>query len=218
MMDPVIEPLAARLAQIRLAPPTIRIMSTVTARWLSDAEATSTALLGRAPAAARALRTGRCRFARRLAAACCSRSGRARRCRRWPGRRASARGPCRRQSRRWPTPPSGSPKRSPLRSARSGRSAPRSIGTAYRRTERRRRLPLPAYPFQRHAPLGRGTRGVRATRCHTLAAGCGRDGRGGTRRHRNADVTPSSCRSSRPAGRVDRRVGRRGVGSRRHHR
>ncbi|HEX3758844.1 MAG TPA: amino acid adenylation domain-containing protein, partial [Kofleriaceae bacterium] len=41
MMDPVIEPLAARLAQVRLSPPRIPILSTVTARWLSDAEATS---------------------------------------------------------------------------------------------------------------------------------------------------------------------------------
>ena len=57
-------------------------MSTVTARWLSDAEATSTALLGRAPAAARALRAGRCALCSPTRAACCSRSGRARRCRR----------------------------------------------------------------------------------------------------------------------------------------
>ena len=42
MMDPVIEPMAARLAQVRLSPPRIPILSTVTARWLSDAEATST--------------------------------------------------------------------------------------------------------------------------------------------------------------------------------
>ncbi|HEU4726876.1 MAG TPA: amino acid adenylation domain-containing protein, partial [Kofleriaceae bacterium] len=42
MMEPVIAPLAARLAQIRLSPPRIPILSTVTARWLTDAEATST--------------------------------------------------------------------------------------------------------------------------------------------------------------------------------
>ena len=42
MMDPVIEPLAARLATVRLQAPRIPILSTVTARWLSDAEATST--------------------------------------------------------------------------------------------------------------------------------------------------------------------------------
>src|SRR6185436_13330573 len=42
MMDPVIEPMAARIAAIRLAPPRIPMFSTVTARWLSDAEATST--------------------------------------------------------------------------------------------------------------------------------------------------------------------------------
>ena len=42
MMDPVIEPLAARIAAVRLSPPRIPIVSTVTARWLTDAEATST--------------------------------------------------------------------------------------------------------------------------------------------------------------------------------
>ncbi len=42
MMDPVIEPMAERVAQIRLAPPKIPILSTVTTRWLTDAEATST--------------------------------------------------------------------------------------------------------------------------------------------------------------------------------
>jgi amino acid adenylation domain-containing protein len=42
MMDPVIEPLAERIATLRLSPPRIPILSTVTARWLSDAEATST--------------------------------------------------------------------------------------------------------------------------------------------------------------------------------
>src|SRR6185503_17200448 len=42
MMEPVIEPLAARLAQIRLAPPKIAILSTVTARWMTDDDATST--------------------------------------------------------------------------------------------------------------------------------------------------------------------------------
>jgi len=42
MMDPVVEPMAARLAEVRLAPPRIPILSTVTARWLTDAEATST--------------------------------------------------------------------------------------------------------------------------------------------------------------------------------
>src|SRR5262249_60690878 len=42
MMDPVIEPLAARIAAVRLSPPRIPILSTVTARWLTDAEATST--------------------------------------------------------------------------------------------------------------------------------------------------------------------------------
>ena len=42
MMEPVIEPLAARIAAVGLAPPKLRIMSTVTARWLTDAEATST--------------------------------------------------------------------------------------------------------------------------------------------------------------------------------
>jgi amino acid adenylation domain-containing protein len=42
MMDPVIEPMAARLAAVRLSPPKIPILSTVTARWLTDAEATST--------------------------------------------------------------------------------------------------------------------------------------------------------------------------------
>jgi amino acid adenylation domain-containing protein len=42
MMDPVIEPLAARIAAVALAPPKIPILSTVTARWLTDGEATST--------------------------------------------------------------------------------------------------------------------------------------------------------------------------------
>ena len=42
MMDPVIEPMAARLAAVRLSPPKIPILSTVTARWLTDADATST--------------------------------------------------------------------------------------------------------------------------------------------------------------------------------
>ncbi|MEZ4403025.1 MAG: amino acid adenylation domain-containing protein [Kofleriaceae bacterium] len=41
MMDPVVPQMAARLATIRLAPPTIPIVSTVTATWLTDAEATS---------------------------------------------------------------------------------------------------------------------------------------------------------------------------------
>ena len=42
MMDPVVEPIAARIAQVRLSPPRIPILSTVTARPLSAAEATST--------------------------------------------------------------------------------------------------------------------------------------------------------------------------------
>ncbi|HWO17375.1 MAG TPA: amino acid adenylation domain-containing protein [Kofleriaceae bacterium] len=42
MMDPVIEPLAALIAKVKLAAPKIPILSTVTARWLTDAEATST--------------------------------------------------------------------------------------------------------------------------------------------------------------------------------
>jgi amino acid adenylation domain-containing protein len=42
MMDPVIEPMTARIARVRLSPPRIPILSTVTARWLTDAEATST--------------------------------------------------------------------------------------------------------------------------------------------------------------------------------
>src|SRR6185503_5857172 len=40
MMDPVIEPLRARVARVALSPPRIPILSTVTARWLSDEEAT----------------------------------------------------------------------------------------------------------------------------------------------------------------------------------
>ena len=42
MMDPVIEPLASRIARVKLSPPNIPIMSTVTAQWLTDADATST--------------------------------------------------------------------------------------------------------------------------------------------------------------------------------
>ena len=41
MMDPVIEPVMDRLATVRLSAPKIPILSTVTAGWLSDAEATS---------------------------------------------------------------------------------------------------------------------------------------------------------------------------------
>ncbi|HEY0190807.1 MAG TPA: amino acid adenylation domain-containing protein [Kofleriaceae bacterium] len=41
MMEPVIAPMAERLAQVALSPPKIPILSTVTARWLTDAEATS---------------------------------------------------------------------------------------------------------------------------------------------------------------------------------
>jgi len=42
MMDPVIEPLAQKIAAVKLSPPKIKIMSTVTAQWLTDADATST--------------------------------------------------------------------------------------------------------------------------------------------------------------------------------
>ncbi|MCB9730335.1 MAG: amino acid adenylation domain-containing protein [Deltaproteobacteria bacterium] len=40
MMDPVVEPLRALAARVRLSPPRIPIASTVTGTWLSDAEAT----------------------------------------------------------------------------------------------------------------------------------------------------------------------------------
>ncbi|HET9622959.1 MAG TPA: acyltransferase domain-containing protein, partial [Kofleriaceae bacterium] len=42
MMEPVIAPMTERLARVALSPPKIPILSTVTGRWLSDAEATST--------------------------------------------------------------------------------------------------------------------------------------------------------------------------------
>src|SRR3569832_1939796 len=41
MMEPVIEPLAAKIAAVKLSPPKLRIMSTVTATWMTDADATS---------------------------------------------------------------------------------------------------------------------------------------------------------------------------------
>ena len=41
MMDPVVPQMAERLARIALAPPRIPIVSTVTAAWMTDAEATS---------------------------------------------------------------------------------------------------------------------------------------------------------------------------------
>ena len=41
MMDPVVPIMAARLADVALAPPRIPIVSTVTATWMTDAQATS---------------------------------------------------------------------------------------------------------------------------------------------------------------------------------
>ena len=41
MMDPVIEPLAERIAKVKLAPPKLPIFSTVTADWMTPAQATS---------------------------------------------------------------------------------------------------------------------------------------------------------------------------------
>ena len=58
MMDPVIEPLAARIAAVRLSPPKIPILSTVTARLAHRRRGDEHALLGRAPAPAGAVRAG----------------------------------------------------------------------------------------------------------------------------------------------------------------
>ncbi|HEY1811411.1 MAG TPA: amino acid adenylation domain-containing protein [Kofleriaceae bacterium] len=148
MMDPVIEPLAKKIAGVRLAPPKLRIMSTVTGRWLSDAEATSVDYWAKhlrlpvrfAPAAAALLADPKrvlIEIGPRATLTALARQAA-------PGKRA--------------LPPalaslSDSPEREPDAIA-AALGQVWSLGATidwagYRSTERRRRVVLPAYPFQR---------------------------------------------------------------------
>jgi len=148
MMEPVIEPLAARLAAIRLSPPRIRIMSTVTARWLTDAEATSTRYWAEhlrlpvrfAPAAAQLLADPRrvlIEIGPRATLSALARQA-------VTGKRA--------------LPPAipclGDAAEREPETAAAALGQLWSLGatidwSSYRAGERRRRVPLPTYPFQR---------------------------------------------------------------------
>ncbi len=172
MMDPVIEPMAARIAQVRLSAPKLSILSTVTAKWLTDAEATSTRYWAEhlrlpvrfGPAATQVLAEPQRvligdRPARDAVDA------------RAPGGHRQAR--CRRRSRAWPTPPSASPRRSRPRSASCGRSARPSTG----RPTAGRAPPAPSaadVPVPAPAPLGRRPVGGRRRRRRRAAAAADR--------------------------------------------
>ncbi len=196
-------------------------MSTVTARWLSDARGDQPRLLGRAPAPARALRARpppRCSPTRRRVLI-------------EIGPRATLSALARQACVGTRGPAGGHPvagrrrrarARGARRCARPGLVARRrrSTGTAIARTERRRRVPLPAYPFERHAPLGRCARGVaRRLRRRTLAAGSGRGCAGGARRRpRRRRHTPAPAdRRARLVASIAR-AGRGRLGPRRHRR
>ncbi|HZJ69475.1 MAG TPA: acyltransferase domain-containing protein, partial [Planctomycetota bacterium] len=148
MMDPVVEPMAARLAQVRLAPPRIPILSTVTARWLSDAEATSARYWAEhlrlpvrfAPAVAELLAEPRrvlIEIGPRATLSALARQA-------VPPRRALP-----------PAIPSlGDAAEREAEAVSCALGQVWALGAAidwagYRGSERRRRVPLPAYPFQR---------------------------------------------------------------------
>jgi amino acid adenylation domain-containing protein len=147
MMDPVIEPLAAKIAAVKLSPPKLKIMSTVTATWLSDADATSVRYWAehlRAPV----------RFAPAVAALLAE----SRRVLIEIGPRATLTALSRQATGKRALPPAVASL------ADTAEKEPEAIAAAlgqlwalgatfewagYRSTERRKKLALPAYPFQR---------------------------------------------------------------------
>jgi amino acid adenylation domain-containing protein len=147
MMEPVIAPLAGKIAGIRLSPPKLKIMSTVTARWLTDAEATSVEYWAThlrlpvrfAPAAANLLAD-----TKRVLIEVGPRATLTALTRQIAGKRALP-----------PSIPStaDSPDKEPEALA-AALGAVWATGASidwagYRATERRRKVALPAYPFQR---------------------------------------------------------------------
>jgi amino acid adenylation domain-containing protein len=149
MMDPVVEPLAARIAQIRLSPPRIPILSTVTARWLTDAEATSTRYWA-----------DHLRLPVRFGPAVAELLAQPRRVLIEIGPRATLSALARQAV---PAAKRALPVAIPClvdRAERESEAAAAALGqlwslgqpidwAGYRSTERRRRVPLPVYPFQR---------------------------------------------------------------------
>jgi amino acid adenylation domain-containing protein len=147
MMEPVIAPLAEKLRATRLAPPKLKIMSTVTARWLTDAEATSVDYWAQ-----------HLRLPVRFAPAAANLLADSKRVLIEVGPRATLTALTRQIAGKRALPPaipstSDSPEREPEALAVAlGQvwATGASIDWAgYRATERRRKVALPAYPFQR---------------------------------------------------------------------
>ncbi|HEY1546572.1 MAG TPA: amino acid adenylation domain-containing protein [Kofleriaceae bacterium] len=147
MMEPVIAPLAEKIASIRLSPPKLKIMSTVTARWLTDAEATSVDYWAK-----------HLRLPVRFAPAAANLLADSKRVLIEVGPRATLTALTRQIAGKRALPPaipstSDSPDKEPeALAAALGQvwATGASIDWAgYRATERRRKVTLPAYPFQR---------------------------------------------------------------------
>jgi amino acid adenylation domain-containing protein len=148
MMDPVVPIMAARLADVALAPPRIPIVSTVTATWMTDAQATSPTYWAEhlrkpvrfAPAAALALADTRrvmIEIGPRATLSALARQA-------MPGKRALPVAV--------PSLGDSAERESPTITAALGQlwTLGATIDWAgYRGDERRHRVPLPLYPFQR---------------------------------------------------------------------